>query len=550
MKERKKLSDLSDEQLSDILVASITSYNVYLEEHANINKNKLVSETVDKIKYEIFNPTSPQEIEKTAIEVREFIQKFNKRNVYTADNIASKLMDVYIIKYSDLNPFELWAKAKDDSKTLINREVVDFLKSKLNYNPEQFKTLVNCVNQPSDPYPLIIEKETLLEKDILTKINLKEIKASLVGLEYSKNLRSIEASYIGRTTSNYLNIDDKTSNVVLINNGMFSIAKSKYRNSTSDTDIDQEQDREEFGACFNAFFKKENGEDVLHIGFRGTEPKAQELIKYALDDYMNMERHYDLMEPLINEIIEKAKTERGPNNPLKVKVAGHSLGAAMVEKFLEKNKDTDTLKFSGVAIASPGSENKANILIDFAEKTKFLKYPFSLITNIVVGLCSIPLITLDSGLTNLSKFKYLSFLKVGHSALEGLFSYKEEDSRLINVNHENDLVPLIGSLAYKTQKNEVILSDVNQDEGAMTNHKSYNYYGEIAKEIIKRPQMYCEFKSVFFVEEAMNNTSSLEKVSSGKMFTLEMDKITDKIREMKDRYLNSPHLGQSCDFLV
>lgn len=536
MKKKITLSELTDEQLSDILIGSITSYNVYLEEHASLEKNQLVAEIKKKINNKPFIPTNIKDINLTAQEVSKFIRNYTYDNIFDGDHMGNKIMDVYCIKYSDLNPFDLWDKAKEDGATIVNRELMSHFKNQLNYNQEQLKALVDCVNNNS-PYPLILDKETLLEHDTLTQIKLKEIKASLVALEFSENLIPVNADYIDRKGIDNIDPQDKNSNLLLIKNGMFTIGKQKKVKYDVQKDGGV-PDQAEFLACFNAFFKVENGEKVLHISFRGTEPKSYSVLKYALNDYMNMERHYDLMEPIINEIIIKAQEDHKLDCPLKVKISGHSLGAAMVEKFLEKNKDTDKVKFSGVAIASPGAENKSNIIIDPLEKTKYLKYPISIVSNTFVGLVSLALRKVDSVIQKSSKIKYLNFLKVGNSVLENVFKYKSEDSRLLNVNHENDLVPRIGSLAYKTQKTEITLSDINQDEGSMTNHKSYNYYGEIANEILKRPQMYEKFKSIFFIEEALTH-SDIAKITNPTRLSLELSKISTTLMDMRTKYIDT-----------
>ncbi len=525
MKTKKTLSDLGDEQLSDVLIASVISYNVYLEENALKNKNHFLEKMIREVDKYSFNPSDIKNVEKTAIEAKSFMSKFLFDNMMDSYDLTGRLMDMYVIKYPTLDPADLWENSKEDSKTLIYRELLKKLKDTLKYDEKEMQNFLNVVNKSSG---IVFDKKILLEKDEVPSVNVKEIKAALFALEFSKSLVPVTAKELGRNSSDYYIADDKRRNVVLINNGIFTVGKNEAHDSF--------QTNEEFPACFTAFYQKENGKDILHIGFRGTEPKAQEVIKYALNDYMNMERHYALMEPIISEIIQKAQVGRDAINPLKVKISGHSLGAAMVEKFLEKNKDTESVKFSGVAIASPGAELKVSTLINLTEKTEFLKYPISILSNTVVGLTSLALRKVEDGLNGLSKIKGLSFLKIGGSALEAVFKYKEDDPRLINVNHEKDLVPRIGSLAYKTQKTEITLSDVNQDEGAMTHHKSYNYYGEIAKEITNRPKMYKDFKSLFFVERAVEDSTIRQGISDGKVLSLELSQISENIKKLQEKY--------------
>ena len=72
------------------------------------------------------------------------------------------------------------------------------------------------------------------------------------------------------------------------------------------------------------------------------------------------------------------------------------------------------------------------------------------------------------------KTKTKNFTNLGIKAIEFIFPYKEADERLINVNHKNDLVPQLGSLANRVQKDEIQLQAINSDE-AHKNHKIYNF---------------------------------------------------------------------------
>lgn len=88
----------------------------------------------------------------------------------------------------------------------------------------------------------------------------------------------------------------------------------------------------------------------------------------------------------------------------------------------------------------------------------------------------------------MKKTKTKNFTNLGIKAIEFIFPYKEADERLINVNHKNDLVPQLGSLANKFKKMRIQLQAINSDE-AHKNHKIYNYYSGNCKKFLKRPQL-------------------------------------------------------------
>lgn len=101
---------------------------------------------------------------------------------------------------------------------------------------------------------------------------------------------------------------------------------------------------------------------TFHIAFRGTEPdiksvsktqtNSSEFIKYFSEDYPNMNSHYEMIQPFVEQAIKFART----SGNTRLEATGHSLGGAMVDLFLEKNKhneDLKAMKYQGYAFGNP-----------------------------------------------------------------------------------------------------------------------------------------------------------------------------------------------------
>ncbi len=106
------------------------------------------------------------------------------------------------------------------------------------------------------------------------------------------------------------------------------------------------------------YVRNENNEKVLHVVFRGTEGKAMPTSDYFLQHYPNMERQYQRIAPILEDIITQEleiHKKNNPNSKMKVVFSGHSLGAALAEKALDKHKDNEDIAYKGFLIANPGS---------------------------------------------------------------------------------------------------------------------------------------------------------------------------------------------------
>jgi hypothetical protein len=99
---------------------------------------------------------------------------------------------------------------------------------------------------------------------------------------------------------------------------------------------------------------------VLHVTFRGTEFKR--LPEYILNAYIDIETYFENFTPFNNAV--KRYLNDPENNIKEVQVAGHSLGGALVQKFLEANPATQTVPLMyGYTFGSPGA--KKHLLLKF-----------------------------------------------------------------------------------------------------------------------------------------------------------------------------------------
>lgn len=108
---------------------------------------------------------------------------------------------------------------------------------------------------------------------------------------------------------------------------------------------------------------------VLHVVFRGTEFKK--LPSYILNAYADMEAYFESFSPFNIAIKEYINN---PENKIKeVQVAGHSLGGAMVQKFLQLYSPEKLPPVGGYTFGSPGS--KKHLFV------KFLNLSYHLLRN-------------------------------------------------------------------------------------------------------------------------------------------------------------------------
>lgn len=269
-----------------------------------------------------------------------------------------------------------------------------------------------------------------------------------------------------------------------------------------------------------------------HIAFRGTEPDIKEFsktdtnknefIKYFLEDYPNMTHHYDFLQPFIEQATKLSKESNIHN----MEITGHSLGGAMVDVFLQKNKNNPYLEdvtYQGFAFGNPfgistrnkieqvfegefGQKLQKNVdkLLDVSADTvvneirkkvrqtgkQFMNVgintgialgctlthiePNDMTQNYVKNVAKkwgfeVPALLSSVGIRficNLCKIAKQSFSP--EQVVDENFKKIEDNpnSRLISVQHSGDPVPTGGSLLYQHKGNRYLVSDKNEVFGA------------------------------------------------------------------------------------
>ena len=91
-----------------------------------------------------------------------------------------------------------------------------------------------------------------------------------------------------------------------------------------------------------------DGKKTLAVVFKGTDKFCYRDWK---DNLLNINSHYEKMRPLIEALDRYVEL----HNIDRVMVAGHSLGGAMVAKYMEEHPKTETgVEYAGISFGSPG----------------------------------------------------------------------------------------------------------------------------------------------------------------------------------------------------
>jgi hypothetical protein len=263
-------------------------------------------------------------------------------------------------------------------------------------------------------------------------------------------------------------------------------------------------------------YVKEKNEDILYISFRGTEQKVKSAFRYFLENYPNMERQYNYFEPIIKDILKeevKKHKELNPNKKLKVIFTGHSLGAALAEKSLDKFQDDEDISFKGIFVSNPGSfhyvQNMVNKLdqidcdLDKIKnsnikngKTKFLslgatamKKAIKVVKIAVLGIVgttsylvgAVDIKIKKMGIKDVNRAELFADMfelstlytaKMVNVGLRGAFSSiswlikkavspvidkKNADFRACTINHEQDNIPHIGKALFQNHNPQSVI---------------------------------------------------------------------------------------------
>lgn len=297
---------------------------------------------------------------------------------------------------------------------------------------------------------------------------------------------------------------------------------------------------------------------TFHIAFRGTEPdiasvgnkdvNKSEFIKYFSEDYPNMNSHYEVIKPFVEQAI-KFSAMSGISN---LEATGHSLGGSMVDLFLEKNKDNEYLQnmsYQGYAFGNPfgistrtkveqffaghtGQKIKQkiddlmnidaeNAVNEFRKKVRqtgknFVKigvnagialgctltrtesndvtqhYMKNLAKQFVIG---IPSLLSSAGIRCVCNFaKVAKQTFTPEKIVDENFKQVENnpDSRLISIQHSGDPVPMAGTFLYQHKgtryfvkdKNDVYVDSENADKKLSFKQKVLSLTGKAVKTVL------------------------------------------------------------------
>lgn len=326
-------------------------------------------------------------------------------------------------------------------------------------------------------------------------------------------------------------------------------------------------------------YVKEKDENILYISFRGTEQKVKSAFRYFLENYPNMERQYNYFEPIIKEIIEeeiRKNKELNPDKKLKVIFTGHSLGAALAEKSLDKFHDNEDVSYKGIFVSNPGSfhyvQNMVNNLdrieCDLEKiknsdvknwKSKFLvlgassmKKAIRFIKIAVLGAVGITSYTVgavnirikEMSITDFNKAELfadmftistlytaktinVTFRKAFSSiswlikkAVSPVIDKKSADYRACTINHEQDNIPHIGKTLFQNYNPQCIILDsslpIEENKNLIAKIFQIDYHG--------REVYYTELK-----RQSLEKDLFERKISNKQKKTL-----VDKIKEVRE----------------
>jgi len=463
-------------------------------------------------------------------------KEFFKKNNITTDTIKSvDELDKYVNTYLDqVRNLELFKRVMGQKARFYQRFKDVF---EIEYIPEE-----NLSEEVKDKefkffYTLAKEDAIIETKKIITQQIMKELKLS--GSEFVEYKEKIV-----NTLTKLSNKESKNSNRQILNRDASALwqkfipisfskeLKEKYKLYDPKNNSNVKATFSTLGyidaakrytpghrekltkdASLLVGYVKENDENVLYISFRGTEQKVKSALKYFLENYPNMERQYNYFEPILKDIIQaetKKYKETHPDKKLKIIFTGHSLGAALAEKALDKFKDDENTAYKGIFVSNPGSfhylQNAVNSLDKFEydmdrirnsqfdnSKTKFLSLGAEVInvgikslkaslllgvavTSYLSGSVNIKVhrkenellynphgfsLYSDNFLPNIEKAILSLFAKGVASLTKKIVSpivdKKDADPRACTINHEQDNIPKIGRALFQNNNSQQIV---------------------------------------------------------------------------------------------
>lgn len=324
MDNKNNISDLIEIHES-ILVDTIFSNMSYLEPRKFLLLNKAINDRLYEYISDIY-------FENKNLDTDSFIKKVTDKIFFSDDvqKLKGLSIDIYEDMYEKSNILSKYSTtqiinlAVKDLENKINQLTISALLSTEYFNEEEKNNLENKIkNIP----------KTLIDK-VIGSDEDKKISYDLMVQIYSQ-FKPVD---FNENKSSFINKYNKEIEVTY-DNGWFDFGETDKEYPTKD-------------CSFLVGYIENESPKKLYISFRGTEKNATVLTDYFINDYPNMERHYNKMAPILEKVI-KQEIENN-NGDLQISFTGHSLGAAMAEIAMSKYKDTEKVKYTATLIANPG----------------------------------------------------------------------------------------------------------------------------------------------------------------------------------------------------
>lgn len=268
------------------------------------------------------------------------------------------------------------------------------------------------------------------------------------------------------------------------------IPKTKFKSDMYGYEYEGESKNGEYtsldnlGKAFVFQSKDPEGNNVLHVAYRGTDTNANSFKKFFVKAYLDMDAYSDSFKPFEEAILNYAADPK--NNIKKIEVCGHSLGGSPAARFIESDmmkafvdktfKEKNGVSVEGFTFGAPGHK-KHEIISVFPAlyHAIFHKKPdalFEFLDNVVYDKAKVAYETLKESaiyvkekLTQKNKFK--AFLEIGATVLDSLntpVNIKIKNINITEYRHAADIVPIVGGLSSSNAGKVEYLKDYKAKE--------------------------------------------------------------------------------------
>lgn len=539
-----KLENISNKT---ILNSSLLSTMAYLEQQLLQEAEELQEKLVSKEKTDLFIKKNSN----VKIDFINYVDLYFKELIEeeSYEKIIDQRFSFYQkfkeeLKLDNLSANEIYKIAQNDCFIETKKEAAQKMLEMLKVDDENLMNYVKGISVVETKLKLL---EDLNEDKKITSLDMREFREKFTQLEFSKEIKE-KYKYFDPKNESDINVTFK--------NGYIEAGK-----------VGKVKD-----AAMLLGYVEENGENVLYVSFRGTERRVKSALMYFLQNYPNMERQYNYFEPILKDIIQKEskkQEEKYPGKPFRVIFTGHSLGAAIAEKALDKSKDNENVKYNAILVSNPGSfhylQGVVNKLDEWSHEgnqqinkneNRFSKFKILAsvgaitlakavvltsvgLSNYVVGSITVGFQPINIDEKNENRFQMITLgvAKFFNNGLEtiltnikdgslnmldlfGVVNKKEADPRCITINHERDNIPILGkALSQNSNPQEIKLKKLIREVEKFVNpwkkivhveyHGTEHYYVELKK--MDSDKINLLDKILKIRDNSMNNISIAKK---------------------------------------